>query len=203
MPTRDALRAFASQLPDVEERRASSGTAAELVTNAKCFVSMPDHHERSADVVTSREGLAALTSRPDGAFAAAEGVRGNWVRVRLSKVSSGDLERVVLEGWKLRSQKRSQYAYLGPRFFADIDPILSELRSWPELTETSTGHFYVNRKPFMHFHYGWTERHSDVKTGAEWGPPIPISLGEPSAAEVRSFLAEVRRRLALATGLAS
>lgn len=183
------------QLPDVEERQSKSGSAAELVTNGKCFVSLPEGDSGSAHVVTSKEMLAPLVGQQGGAFVPAEGLRGTWVRIRLRDVGAQDLEQVVLDAWRLRSQKRRQYAYLEPRFFADIEPILQELRSWPELTEKSTGHFYLNSKPFLHFHYGWTDRHSDVKIGDDWGPEIPIPLGQPSSAVTQSFLTEVRRRL--------
>lgn len=189
------MRALAKQLPDVEERPSRSGGAAELLTNGKCFVSLPARDSGSAHLVASREGLASLVAQPGGTFAPAEGLRGTWVQVRLRDVGADHLEQVVVDAWRLRSQKRSQYAYLGPRFFADIDPILSELRSWPELTEKSKGHFYLNGKPFLHFHYGWSDRHSDLKIGDDWGPPIPLPLGPPPAAVTRSFLAEARRRL--------
>lgn len=195
MPTQKTVRAFATQLPDVDERRSRSGAAAELVTNGKCFASLPDEDPASATVATSEAGLAALVAKRGGAFTRADGLRGSWVRIQLKGVGADDLEQVVLDAWRLRSQKRSQYAYLGPRFFADIEPILRELRSMPELTEKGTGTFSFKGKPFLHFHYGWTERHSDVKSGDEWGPPIPIPLGPPSPAAVRSFLAEVGRRL--------
>lgn len=197
MPTHETLRAFATKLPDVEERRSRSGAAAEMVTNGKCFVSMPDEDPDSANVAASEERLTTLIAQQGGAFARAAGLRGTWMRIRLRAVGADDLEQVVLDAWRLRSQKRSQYEYLGPRFFADIELILSELRSWPELTETSTGHFSLGGKQFLHFHHGWTERHSDVKVGNEWGPPIPIPLGQPPKAAVSSFLAEVRRRLDL------
>ena len=197
VPTHKTLRAFATALPDVTNRRSRSDTAEELVTNGKCFVSLPDEDPGVAYAVASMETVNALVARQPDSFARAEGLRGTWIEIRLGSVAADDLERIVLDGWRLRAQKRSQYAYLGPKFFADIEPILSELRSWPELTETSTGHFSLDGKQFLHFHYGWMERHSDAKAGDEWGPPIPIPLGRPNKAAVSSFLAEVRRRLEL------
>jgi hypothetical protein len=197
LATQDLVRTVALELPDVSVRRAASGNATELVTNGKSFVVLPDDDPAIAHAVTSDDNLASLVALAPRTFARAEAMRGRWVEVRLPSAGRDKVHRFVVEAWRLRSQKRSQYAYLGPKFFADIEPMLSKLRAWPELSETGTGHFSLNKKPFMHFHYGWTTRYADAKIGEKWGPPIPVPFGRPPRPVVTSFLAEIRRRVDL------
>jgi hypothetical protein len=195
LSTHETVRAAAGHLPYVTERRGRSNGSAELVANDRCFVSLPDDDPGLAYAVTSEGALAALLARSAGTLARAEGRRGCWVQIHLEEADADVVQELVLDAWRLRSQKRAQWTYLHPRFVADIEPILTELRSWPELTEGGLEHFALDGKQFLHFHCGWDDRRADVKLGDTWGPPIPIPLGGPQPAAVASILAEMRRRL--------
>lgn len=81
-----------------------------------------------------------------------------------------------------------------------LDGILEGLRRLPELVEVTPGVFYLQRKPFLHFHTSATTRAADVKAGADWGERIHLPTGPVSKAATTKFLREVRRRLAVTAG---
>lgn len=78
------------------------------------------------------------------------------------------------------------YAHL-----ADLEPMLAELRKWPDVREPRPGVFYVRRTPFLHFHIKDGRRWADVRSGRAWGPRLDIPL-DASSPDQMAFLARAR-----------
>jgi hypothetical protein len=56
----------------------------------------------------------------------------------------------------------------------DLEPLLDNIRSLPDIREPRPGIFYLKRTPFLHFHTRAGERWADAKAGSQWGPEIPV-----------------------------
>ena len=55
-----------------------------------------------------------------------------------------------------------------PETFDSVEPMLAELRRYPQLTEKSRGVFYIKSKAFLHFHGKPGDVVADVKTAGDW-----------------------------------
>lgn len=75
---------------------------------------------------------------------------------------------------------------------ADLEDILTELRTWDSVRERSPGVFYVKTKPFLHFHSNRSgERWADARRGLTWGPQLAIPPGADAVSR-RAFRERVR-----------
>ena len=57
--------------------------------------------------------------------------------------------------------------HAGPETFAELEDLLGELRTIPELVERTTGTFYRRSKAFLHFHEDPAGPFADVRLRAE------------------------------------
>jgi hypothetical protein len=75
----------------------------------------------------------------------------------------------------------------------DLAGVLAQVRTWPDVTETSLAVFYLRRQPFLHFHLvDGKRRRADIKTEAGWRQ---IDLPRPiSPTRRRAFLSALRRQ---------
>ena len=86
-------------------------------------------------------------------------------------------------------------ARIDPARLDDIHAVLDRIRGWPGVEERATATFYLNRRPFLHFHAGADSRRADVKGADGW---TQVDLPEPCPASVagrlRRILEEEYRR---------
>jgi hypothetical protein len=72
-----------------------------------------------------------------------------------------------------------------------LEPLLSEIRSVPSLTERKRGIFYCKSQAFLHFHEDPAGIFADVRGGSGW-----LRLPANSAAERRDLLRRIRTQVA-------
>lgn len=77
-----------------------------------------------------------------------------------------------------------------PSRLADLEDVLSEVRSWPGVDDRGGGTFYLQRKPFLHFHAGQKGRRADVRGADGW---VEIDLPLPLPDVTRRHLLSVLR----------
>ena len=89
-------------------------------------------------------------------------------------------------------------AHCPPEQLDDLDDVLAELRTLPNIVERTQGVFYLRREPFLHFHLlAGGRRRADVKGLADW---VQLDMPRPaSAAARRALLRELRRQHAART----
>lgn len=75
---------------------------------------------------------------------------------------------------------------------ADLESVLDEVRTWPDVREPRPGVFHIQRTPFLHFHIRDGRRWADARSGRDWGPEYDVPIGL-SAAERRRFLSRLRK----------
>jgi hypothetical protein len=68
-----------------------------------------------------------------------------------------------------------------------LEPLLSEIRSVPSLTERKRGIFYRKSQAFLHFHEDPAGIFADLRGGSGW-----LRLPANSAAERRELLRRIR-----------
>jgi hypothetical protein len=73
---------------------------------------------------------------------------------------------------------------------SDLQDVLDEVRSWAAIDDRGGGRFYLQRKPFLHFHAGRDSRRADVRGADGW---IEIDLPAPAPAAVKRQLLAVLR----------
>ena len=74
----------------------------------------------------------------------------------------------------------------------DLADVLGEIRHWTGISEPKPGIFYLGRVAFLHFHLQQERRWADVRSGADWGPSIDVSIGASGAAK-KALLRKLRR----------
>jgi hypothetical protein len=77
-----------------------------------------------------------------------------------------------------------------PSRLADLEDVLAEVKTWAGVDDRGGGTFYLNRKPFLHFHAGRHSRRADVRGADGW---IQIDLPEPLPDGMRDHLLSVLR----------
>ena len=77
----------------------------------------------------------------------------------------------------------------------DLAPVLSRVRAWDGVSETTPAVFYLRRQPFLHFHLvEGGRRRADIKTATGW---TQLELPRPlSAARRRALLGALERERA-------
>ena len=176
MLTGDAIRAMALGLRETSERPAPRGGHPQFMTNGKCFAALPDA-DRAVEVWTDS----------------------GWGQFSLASMTADAARGLLEQAWRHRATKRAVTRLDYQIGADDLSEVFAELRALRGLTEREPGWYDACGKAFLHFHHSATSRHADVKEGKSWGEPIPLPLGRPSPAVRRTFLAEVRRRLAVTT----
>jgi hypothetical protein len=73
---------------------------------------------------------------------------------------------------------------------ADLQDVLGEVRSWKGVDDRGGGTFYVQRKPFLHFHASRDRRRADVRRDDGW---LEIELPEPAPPRLKGELLAVLR----------
>ncbi len=79
---------------------------------------------------------------------------------------------------------------IDPSRLADLEDVLGEVRSWPEVEDRGGGTFYRRRRPFLHFHAGRQSRRADVRAADGW---VEIDLPEPLPERSRAQLLSILR----------
>ena len=73
---------------------------------------------------------------------------------------------------------------------ADLEDVLAQIRSWRGVDDRGGGTFYLQRKPFLHFHVGRDRRRADVRRDDGW---LQIELPEPAPGQLKTELLAVLR----------
>ena len=77
-----------------------------------------------------------------------------------------------------------------PARLADLEDVLGEVRSWSGVDDRGGGTFYVQRRPFLHFHAGRNGRRADVRRNDGW---LEFPLPEPAPVGLKRELLAVLR----------
>jgi hypothetical protein len=89
-----------------------------------------------------------------------------------------------------RATKENDVSRVEPDRLADLEDVLGEVRSWNGVDDRGGGTFYVQRRPFLHFHAGRNGRRADVRRNDGW---VEIPLAEPADARLKRELLAVLR----------
>ena len=75
---------------------------------------------------------------------------------------------------------------------SDIEDVLGQVRSWPDIREPRPGIFYIRQTAFLHFHIKNGRRWADARAGTLWGGEIevPLGIGTAGKAEMTRSLRE-------------
>ena len=192
MVTMEQVRQIALGLAEAEE--APHHDMPSFRVRGKIFATVPDAdrlHVMLADDDVSR----AVAVRKRSVTELWRGNRRSGVAVDLTTASKALVADLLEQGWRRRAPKVLVSELDGRRGNDELEPLLSVLRTWPELTAKGRANFSVKGRAFLHFHQSRTSRRADVRDGRTWGAPIELPVGVLPKAVQRAFLEEVRRRL--------
>jgi hypothetical protein len=83
-------------------------------------------------------------------------------------------------------------AHCPPELLTDLGALLAQVRTWPGVSETRPGIFYLRRAPFLHFHlFPGPRRRADVKGPAGW---VQVELPAKMTERRRRALSRTLRR---------